>query len=463
MSDNSDTVEQPAPAPAGGITGYFALPLWFRTAFYSVFIPFCLFAAFYISRSMVIQSQLTGAVATLVGDVGVEPSEAEMNEALDVLKARPAYAFQYLVQALLQDEITDARMARVLALQKAIDWGTMTARRRVVAQIVEHMDDDGAVSPDFEIDAEMLEILRGLYEERAAREDMTYAEDLVTEVVKWLAEGRKTRPKGPEKRRMQALARAYDKKVLVGDETDALADLQREWAASSDGAARSAAARFPAILDDEMTALTDQEAEYCRQAIVKLSDSYEEGMARVARAARDVGEVIIKEEHFLDHPYIYQYLSLVGYRYRADQPERFEDVRTAVAEGVMQFRHSRFAIRYLSFFAKKTAINPVMAVETMRLTKEEHEREMRGENMERVRRAIGLLGDVFVDYVGDPDQYGLNLASPRERDEYISAFIVHPLEELSDEHIPDVNVDELLERLRGTPGAERFFDAAVEQ
>ena len=111
--------------------------------------------------------------------------------------------------------------------------------------------------------------------------------------------------------------------------------------------------------------------------------------------------------------------------------------------------------------ASKTSINPVMAVETVRLTREEHERQMRRANSLRMRECVDLLGRIGVDYLENREDYPLPRAD--DADDYMARYVVHPLESLSDEEGVADLASEALERMRAAdaavPGGPVLFTA----
>ncbi len=151
-------------------------------------------------------------------------------------------------------------------------------------------------------------------------------------------------------------------------------------------------------------------------------------MTHLAGASLDVLRQVIEDGLYLDHPHIFQYLTLLGYQY--------DPVRAQVEQGAWQLRHSRFTIIYLSEFVRTTTINPVMAVETERLTKEEHERQMNEQNVLRRRESVTLLGKIGLDYIAHRGDYDLNAP---DKDEFIREHLTHTLEEAAeDEAVADL-------------------------
>jgi len=444
--------EQQAPTTRERATGPL-VPGWFKTLFYALFGPFCVVAIVYIAYSVHVQSQLTWATRVVVGDLTqmADLSSPEGRRAVEVLSKHALSGWIYLNQELLRDEVDDGRMARLLALRKAAAWGRTSTRREIVREMVAHMTDTGAVEGDFTVSDEMRAVLAEMAAERRADPEMTYAENRVTEVLEWLAAGHPGQPKGPEKRRMQALQRQLAKTVFVGVEAKALAHLAEEWAESSDARAKEAAVQFSAMLENKKAALSPEAEAYCMERADYWQAQYEEGMHRAASVGLELLDTVLTEgKKRIDHPHIYQYLSLLG--------DPVEGVREEVAKGAWLFRGNKFGIRFLSYYGTKTAINPVMAVETVRLTKEEHERKMRRENSDRLRASIELLGRIGADYALNSAEYDLGV---RDQDAYMRTFVVHALQQLKDERSVGALAEQALDAVRQAdarrPGGRLFF------
>jgi len=433
------------------------LPRWATVGFYVIFTPFCIFSVFSIVRSLRTQHTLTRAVAVFRGDLSTpgQPLDGqEGRQAMEVLKGHSVDSFLYLNQALLQNEDQDERMARALALRRAMDWGRTSARRQAIERILTHMRDDGSMAPDFAMDADMQRVLDELVKERQADPEMTYVEDLITKALAWVAEGRPTAPKGTEKKRLAALQYQYAKKVFQGTEASALASLAEEWQQESDPTAREAAAAFAKMLAGQTAALSPAADALCAARADEWEQRYRGGMTCVTQASREMVQEIVRSGVFLDHPHIYQYLSLLDHR--------FEEVRREVIAGAWDLRHNKFTIFFLSYFATKTAINPFLAVETPRLTREEHEREMRRSNEQRMTEAVQLLARIGVDYIERPEDYKDLAKSP---DEYVGKYIVGALLEVADERAISNVVRQALQEIRAAdlaqPAGPKFFKEAA--
>ena len=431
------------------------LPRWFIVTFYVVFSVFSVYSIIHITRSLTIQHALTGAVDVVNGAVdrpAADLDSPEGQKALAVLKRHSSRALLYLNQALLQNEENDPRMARAMALRKAADWGRTSARRDVIGRIVEKMTDEGVLAGDFTVDEEMQQVLEEMVVERRAAE-MTYVEDRITDVLDWLAEGYPGQPTGPEKRRLSALKKQLAKKVFVGAEAKALEALMAQWRGDSNAAAREAAEAFDDMLAGQRAQLSPEATALCVERADQWEQRYRDGMIRIAQAGRQMAAEIGRSGRFLDHPHIYQYLSLLDHR--------FDEVRREANRGAWELRHSRFAFLFVSYFASKTAINPSMAVETVRLTREEHEREMREANVRRMREAVALLGRLGVDYVQDRDSYQLRVG---KRDDFVRKHVVGKLHELADEELIADLVEKALADIRradvARPGGPLFFAAS---
>ncbi len=447
--------EQEAPTMREAATGPL-LPKWFTAPFYVVFLLLSVLGVAYVVRSMHVQALLRDAVAeiNLGAQDGAELDAARQREVIELLKTRPVDSFLYLNQEVLQDEDRDPRMARAMALRKAAGWGIMSRRRAVVEAVLEHMGDDGALEEGFELDDDARAVLRDLADERAANPELSYAEDRVTDVVAWLADGAVEPPKGPEKRRMKALLEQYQKRSFMGTEAEALGWLAEEWHGRTEPGAQDAAEQFRLMLADQPAELSSESAALCLAEADGWEELYRQGMVRLANTARQMVDQIVAEGEFLDHPHIYQYLSLLEHR--------FEEVRQQVAEGIWLLRHDRdageFVIRFTSYFATKTAINSSLAVATMRLTREENERQMRRANGRRMREAVRLLGRIGVDYIQNPDAYAIDVRKPGE---FVQTQTVGALESVADEETIADLVAEALAAMRqadmARPGGLLFF------
>ncbi len=445
MSESSAVEqEQEAPVRREAAAGPL-MPQWFIKGFYVVFTVFCIVSIFLIVNSVITQRSLTAALIVIGGDAendAADPEGPEVAEAMNDLLARPRLAFLYLNQALLQPEHDDMRMAHVLALRKAIAWGENSARRDVIEKVLDNMDDDGQISADFSLTDDMREVLADLVAERRADTGMTYAEDQITEMLAWLADGYPGKPKGPEKRRLKAVGTEYGKEVFVGAEEDALEALAAEWGGSADPTKKGAARAFAVMLEKDRAQLDAAAEAACVEEAERWEGLYRAGIINIAEASRKTAEEIARllatgEIGRLDHPHLYQYMSLLQHP--------FEEVRQQVAQGCWALRYNRFAFMFLSEFATRTAINPSMAVETARFTREEHEREMAKANRRRIQEAIDLLARVTIDYLQDPGPYVLNVA---DDDDFVRKQVVGRLQEIVDEETVGHLAEAALQRVR---------------
>lgn len=429
------------------------VPRWFKVVFYGVFIPVSLLGIWGIAMSVLTQRSLTTAVSSIRGgltDRIASLSSPEAQQPLEVLRKEARYAFLYCNQEILQNEVNDPRMARALALQKALDWGDVSAQREVVSQIVQHMDETGHLLPGFQVTPDMLAVLKRMVEERRNAPGLTYAEDRITAVLQWLAEGQPGQPIGPEKQRLNGLLGQLNKKLYVGREAAALTELIKEWKLSKDPPAGSAAAKFQTMLAGKPAKLSPEEAEYVTKQAADYQKRFQDGMTRLAQAAGMMLDEVLRQKIYLDHSHIYQYLTLLGYE--------LDPVRKNVVEGAWALRQNPYVAIYLAEFVRTTTINPVMAAETERLTKEEHERQMNAQNTLRRRESVSLLGRTGLDYIAHPDQYSFGVADP---DEFVRERITHTLEEVADDESVADLAGPALKALRDEdakrPGTHKLF------
>jgi hypothetical protein len=435
------------------------LPRWLTVVLYAVLIPLCVFSVGFIGRSIYIQHELTGAVKLVGGRLGepwVELTGPEGRRAMPWLEEHPRDGWFYLNQELLRDEAADGRMARALALRKAVQWGVNSARREVIRQITAHMTREGALESGFTIDEKMRQVLASMVAERRASPEMTYGERRVTDVLEWLLKEPPEPPTGTEKGRMQSLEAQYSKTAFQGPDARALKGLAQEWQPDSNPAAREAASKFALMLQGKQTDLSAESAAYCTQQADQWEGLYRQGMARTASVGYQLLEIIIKGNLFVDHPNVYQYVSLLGHR--------FDEVRAEAVKGVWLLRQNQFDIRFLSEYAGRTSVNPFLAVETARLTMEEHERVMRRENNRRLVEAVRLLGRIGVDYVEHTSDYKMPVP---DQNQFMNGQIVHRLQDLTNEEIVRTDVAAALSAIRQADekrtGGPLFFAAVAER
>jgi hypothetical protein len=404
---------------------------------YVVFVPLSAVAVCYVAYSVHVQRAVTGAVRVMAGDLHAAeavPSEGALADAVRALRRQPLRGFLHANQELLRNEEDDPRMARALALRKAAEWAVTSSRRETVRAVLAAMDRESNISPDA-LTAQVRETLSAIIRDRRAREDITYGEARITDVLVWLAAGAEEPPDGVERRRLDSLFAQYEKQRFAGKVARALRTLAEEWRGAPEPFAREAAEKFALMLDDEAVALSAGAEGFCREEADRWEASYRAGCARLAEGSRAALEQAVQEGIRLDHPHVYQYVSLLAHPY--------DEVRRSVAEGIWLIRTGYYTVQFVSWFGAKTTINPIMAVETVRLTAEEHERLMRRANERRMRECIALLGRIGVDYVQSPGAYDSRLTTAVVRN-----YVVYALESLSDEERLRELVGEALEEVR---------------
>lgn len=456
MSDDLTEVEkeQETPLMREPATGPL-VPRWFKWTFYLLLGSLAVVGLGFLTRSLAVQANLTDALATIRGNLqrNLPLDSPEAQQAIVVLGGHPRYSFLYCNQEILQNEEDDPRMVRAMALRKAIRWGKISRRRDVISTILQNMDEEGRLDREFVLSSEITEVLSRMAEERIANPELSYAEKRITDVIQWLARGATTRPKGPEKDRLRALQEQLQKKYYVTEEAAALKALIESWNQSSEPLERKAAEHFGLMLQQERTALPSEVARHCGEEADRLEDLYRRGMVRLADASHRMLGKVVQRGMFLDHPHINQYLKLLRHRY--------EGIRKFVRKGVWILRHDKYTVMFLSDFLDKVNINPVMAVETERLTKEEHERVMRRENNRRRRAALELLTRIVLDYLRNPDPYLPRVEDP---DRYLRQHVTHVMEELADDRLLGDRIQQSLAELRQadrnrTTGPRLFAEA----
>ena len=452
MSEAADIEkEQETPQLRERATGRL-IPLWAKATLFIVLGCLSAYAIVSTIWSLYVQHVLTDAVALIEGgmEAQVDFDSQRYQQALDDLTWRPLDSFLYCNQELLQDEEDDPRMARSMALQKAVSWEVITKRRDTIRKITEEMDEGGGLNQSV-LTPDVVETLRNMVEERRAETELSYAEQRITDVLAWLIQEPRPLPKGFEKRRLESLLADFQKKDFVGPEVEAVEILITEWDNSDDPVRRDAVPHFRKMLQGEHTAMPDPSVALCRERADYWEQRYLNGMLALARAGKQMLTDIVNKNKWIDHPHIYQYISLL--RHRGDR------VREQISEGVWLIRHRYYTIRFLGTFAARTSINPVMAVETVRLTRDEHEREMRQANVRRVNECMQLLIRVGLDYLQNREQYELPRAE--DQDAYVRRYVVHNLELLSEEpglaQMAQAGLQRLREADKQLPGGPVLF------
>jgi len=457
-----ETMPEPAPsAPAESEEFEFAFPHWFRMVLYISFSLFIAASAVIITRSMVKQKRLTSALATLEARDGV-PTPEQIDQARKDMAGEPVHSFQYLLQSLLQDLDNDRRMATVLVLDKAIGWGETSRRRALLTELVAAFHEDGALRDDRDFSDETMAQLADLIAARRSVADASYAETRITEVLEWMHAGCPTDPHATELRRLRVLARGYEKKRFTTKEAGVLRTVADGSSLLGPEALKGLAPKFTDMLAGETATLSESEIAECREHRDDLEAQYAAGMIQVAETAALIAAQIAENDIFVDHPHIYQCVSLLGYRYNPAKPALHTGVREEITKAIIGLRrHNRFVIAHLAEFASRTAINPVMAVETERLTASEHERQMTWQNEERLRRCVALLQNTFQDYLENAAAYDIKagpITSDAERDTFIRKTIVGTLRSLSEDRTVGVKATAALEAMKAMKGAAPFFE-----
>ena len=383
------------------------LPRWLTVTIWAIFLPWCVFAAVWIAWSMALQFKTQRALRLIGGPWNGEApamDSAAIREDLDVFNTSPRDSLLYMIQALRQEPWTDPRMADALALRRVVGWGTESRRRELFGALSANMNDQGELGPDFKLSEEQQEVLKDLIQERRKLERSSYEEQKINDVLQWVADGWPTPPTGTERRRVGSLQSGADKKLLHGPEASAIKAFARQWRASGDPLESSCAAKFELMLNREQTELSPQQSRLCEEVADKQEALYRLGCERLARTALDLIQLIHKQSAErmaagkaplrMDHPVIWDIARLLDYPY--------ESVRGSFADGCFVLRRRKYVLIFLSEFIQRSTINPVMAVETTRLTREENIREVRAE-MRRLRlSSISVVEAIGKSYYEKP-------------------------------------------------------------
>jgi len=405
MSEQNQTApaqqgEGEAPAQAGRTVEVATGPLiprWLLGLIYGVFVPFCVFGFYYIGRAIAVQQRIGAELRLIYGPWQGEPPPLDspaVREAIDYLKRRPRNGLLYVIQQLMQDELKDPR------------------------ELLANMNLKGQMEPDYRLAPEYKRTLEELLAERRAHPSTSYEEQKITEVLEWLADGRPTPAKGPERRRLAALRTAYEKKLLSSAEKRLLRTIMGRWEQSDNPTQRSATSKFALMLEGKPTELSPEEKALCQQRADEWEALFLRGRVRITQVGVELAKAIQQRQRWLDHPELWDLVSLLH--------ERCPEARRNLMEIVYTLRARKFTLVYLREFILKDSVNPVMAVETARLTKSEHEELLREENHRRRIACIELARRIALDYCAEPFQIqGVQAEGSKD---FFKANILRPLE-----------------------------------
>lgn len=367
------------------------MPLWAKIV-YLVLVPLVLVAWVLLARGLVQQRDVTRAVEALA--LGPAPGRLPADAACARLMERPQLGLLFLVQELQQDPADDPRMVEASALRRSAEWTILSTRRTLLELLRSNMEYSGALRPGFTLPPERAAELDALIREREADTEAGYEDQKITEVLKWIRDGAPGEPKGYERIRVERLLAGYQKKQLKGGERTALTRLSEQWRASDQPVRRALADQFGLILAGKPAQLTDDERAECLRAAGELEKSYEASRVTLTAALLQISTKLAGEHARIHHPLLFELSTLLGSPY----PE----VRKGVAESLLLFRYHKHVVIFLGKQALRSHVNPVMAVETARLTKEEHERKLEAENLRRRIESISLMTRIQVDYCKRP-------------------------------------------------------------
>ena len=325
------------------------------------------------------------------------------------------------MQELQQNETRDGRMVRAIALRKAIRWRTESRRRALFDELLANIDESGEFADDYRLPSEHRETLKVLIEERREHPSASYEQNKITAVLQWLAEGRPTPARGPEKRRIKALKTKYGKKVFFGAEKRALERIIEQWKTADDPGRSGAALKFAVMLEGRHAELDPEEEELCTERAAQWEELYQTGRLRLAGVVQELAGLIVQKDTSLDHPPLYDLVRFLG--------DHSDVMRQRMAQSVLLLRQRKYVVIYLSQFLLMDSVNPVMAVETPRLTKDEHEELLAQELTRRRLACLDVLLELGLQYCREPFTFqGIDPDPSKQekffRDEVLGTFEV---------------------------------------
>ena len=392
MSEEDTVEEQVQPVVEMELETGRLLPAWLTTLIYAVGLPWCAFAFVYLAWASIVQRKVVDAVHLISGRQAeaFSLSDPQMQAAIQILAENPKDGLLYILEELQQREPESPKMAKALALEKALQWGTDSARRQLFDELLSHMNPKGEFDEGYVLPEEHARTLTELIEERKADALESYEEQKISEVLEWVAAGHKTSPEGPEHRRLKSLQTKYAKRRFQGKEVRALEEIIEMWEQNKEGVYQQLVGQFRQMLEGSAASVSGDARVICEQNLRQWEDQYLAGRANLAEVAHQLLEKLVAGRKFIDHPPIYVMVRMLDHRH--------EPVRRSMAECARLLRKSRFTIEYLAAAAKQDTINPVMAVETETMTQEEHEAVLMEANRRRRREAVRLLTEIALEW-----------------------------------------------------------------
>jgi hypothetical protein len=424
-----------------------ATPLWAKIV-YVVLGPLTALAMLKLCWSMVEQHRINRALDALsrAGGAAVMPA----SEARAGLLKRPLIGMLYVIQELQQEPAKDDRMAKALALRRAADWTRLSTRRGVLRKVHEAMDFSGALPSGWRLAGRDAEVLAEMISERESDPELGYGERRVTEVLGWVANPERGEAKGFERVRVGKLLEGYDKKTLKGGERAGLEEVAERWAAEGTAVEKAAVPKLEKIIAGAPAELSAEEKAACLEAADVLEASYRDSRVALADVLEEGASRLAADRARVPHPTLYSLTHLLGYEYPA--------VRERVGSAVLDLDYHKQLIEFLAKQATRQHVNPVMAVETAKLTKEEHERKLNAQNVRRRAASIELLGRVKIAFCKKPWEllgvHKRDVVSVSEARELVEEQTVKTLEALREDPQVSEQVGAVLKRIEAECGGE---------
>ncbi len=398
------------------------IPVWLSTTIYAIFIPWCVVSFAFIGYSMVVQHKILAVIQTINGPWKGDPPPLEgqqLKEGLAFLKEDPRDNLLYLIQTMLQDEIDDPRMARAIVLRKATRWEVESQRRQLFDELLAHLSSEGEIDLDYQLPAAHARTLDVLIAERLANPSDSYEAGKITDVLEWIQAARPKPAAGPERRRVKSLSLKYGKRLLPRKEKRVLEGIEAQWRLSADSAQQAAADQFARMRDGQHAELSEASRRLCEEEARKSEEQYLTGRTRVTQVIASLVGTIRSERKTLklDHPVLWDLVRLLQ--------EAHRPARENIAEAVFQLREQHFTLIFLSQFIQKDAINPMMAVETPRLTNDEHEELLKEENLRRRLACIDVAQRIALAYCEEP--FTIRKIEPDLQEAFFKDKVIRPL------------------------------------
>jgi len=313
------------------------------------------------------------------------------------------------------------------------------------SELLANLDEHGEMPQDYVLPQEHTPTLIELVTERQEHPADSYEQDKITDVLQWIADARPTPASGPERRRIRSLKVQYEKKLFKGREGAALKQVAEQWSQSGESVRVSAAEKFARMIAGEHAELSEQEEELCLERARYWEQLYLAGRERLTQVVYEVADIIARKDDdieqkvvFVDHPDLYVLVRMLD--------EAHEPAQQHIGQAILVLRRRKYTLAYLGQFLLKDTIRSAMAVETARLTADEHEELLKVKNRRRREACLELMRQIALDYFREP--FTIRRVPSHMQEEYFKDNIIVPMQSVRGDKEIGGRAEEVLSELQ---------------